>query len=118
MNRGRYKLTREDVAFCLEMVSDGFSVHELAYFVFGLSGRQLYKILKDWGAWRYEDYFKASSRIDSNSGKKYFMTRQDVAFTLEQLNNGLSMFEIAYFVFGVTQQKLYVNLKEWGVYGD
>ena len=48
MNRGRYRLTREDVAFCLEQLSDGADIDDLAFYVFNLSGRCLHDKLREW----------------------------------------------------------------------
>jgi len=47
-SKGRYRLTREDIAFTMELLSEGVDIGTIAYFVFGISERTLLKKLRDW----------------------------------------------------------------------
>jgi len=44
------KLTREDVAFVLELRSESISWKKIAYWVFNITGEQLIDRMKTWGA--------------------------------------------------------------------
>lgn len=49
------------------------------------------------------------------TGRKRKLTRQDVAWTLEQLSVGVRLDYIARYVFGVSRQSMKSRLESWGV---
>ncbi len=102
------ELTRDDVAFILQLRSEGIKLINIAHYVYGMSYAQIQEKMKTWG-----DH-EQIARNDRKRVKE--LTRDVVAFILELMSEGVKIGFIAHYVYGMSYAKIQERMRTWGVY--